>query len=99
VLKLADDGTGNVTISVGCLYEKRIGDGVSKHAFYIPSPVGNVPEVVVEEIDGLPPGARQILYLHDDQQGSVRAVTDASGNVASWIRTDPWGDNVDPFAP
>lgn len=54
---------------------------------YVYGPSGNV----IEQVNKTTGAAN---YLHADQIGSVRVITDASGNVASTASWDPYGNTI-----
>ncbi|WP_187345105.1 RHS repeat-associated core domain-containing protein [Cystobacter ferrugineus] len=90
--------SGQATAYVEGLYEHRRGSGGAEHVFYIQGGGRPVAQVVWKEQAGTVTG-ESTFYLHEDHQGSVDTVTDASANVVERTKYDPFGGRADPTNP
>lgn len=89
------DSTGDRTIYVGGLYEKRVHNGHATHVFYVPGLSNIIAQVERDETSG----KQSILYLHHDHLASVQATTNQAGNVAGRANYEPFGGTVDAADP
>jgi RHS repeat-associated protein len=91
--RVLKSGGASVTLTLGGLFEKRIGGGSTSDVFYVGGEGRSVAQITWVEAAG-GPVEQPVQYLHDDHAGSVEAVTDASGHVAARQKFTPFGARV-----
>jgi RHS repeat-associated protein len=91
---LKTHSNGDVSITLGDLYERRTTAGTTTHEFTIVGPGG--PIAVGMAVGSATP---TLFYLHQGHLGSVELITDGSGNVVDQLAYDPFGSRMLPTPP
>jgi RHS repeat-associated protein len=93
---LKQSASGERTVYMAGLYEKRLTSGGSSHVFHVQAN-GPVAQVTWRENGGSV--SESTVYLHDDHLGSIETVTDASGQVLERRKYQPFGQRAEPGNP
>ena len=83
--------TGETTITLGDIYERRQAGASVEHVFRVRGETGDVVEVVYDE----PAQTEETLYLQADGHGSPWKVWEQAGNLVATSYFDPFGARVD----
>jgi RHS repeat-associated protein len=80
----------SVKTYVGGIYEVEESGGKITQTHYISAPTGMV--AIYEVVNGI---NKSTKYLHQDELGSVQAISDESGHVSETLSFDAWGQRRD----
>ena len=93
---LKQSASGERTVYMGGLYEKRLTSGGTSHVFHVQAN-GPVAQVTWAENGGSV--SESTFYLHDEHLGSIETVTDATGQVLKRRKYQPFGQRANPANP
>jgi RHS repeat-associated protein len=71
-------------------YETEVKNGITRQIHYINSPSGLVAMHVIEN------GIANTYYVYGDHLGSLKTITNSSGNIVAEQNFDPWGQRRNP---